>query len=232
MKILTIIPARGGSKGIKDKNIVDLCGKPLIQYTIDLSLKLIEDEIINKAIVSTDSEKIKKISEDLGAEVPFLRPNDLSGDKAKSVDLIFHAIEFFKMKNLYFDAVMLLQPTQPLRKYEDVIKAIELFESHKNAESLISVYEEDYINEYVMYKIGENNVGIPMNPAHNKGIRRQEHGAIYVRSGDIYLTSVDYLKNTKQIMSDNPLLYVISKKNTFIIDNEEDLEILRRMMCK
>ena len=106
-KILVIIPARGGSKGIRDKNNIDICGKPLIQYSIDQSIELKTIGLVDKIIVSTDSEKIANIGRELGAEVPFLRPDSISQDKSKSIEFILHAINFYEEKNIFFDAVLL-----------------------------------------------------------------------------------------------------------------------------
>ena len=231
MKILVVIPARGGSKGIKDKNIIDVCGKPLIQYSIDQSLELKKISLVNEIIISTDSQKIAEIGRKLGANVPFLRPESISGDKAKSIDFILHAINYYEEKNIFFDAVLLLQPTSPMRDGKLLESAIKLFKEGKS-DSLISCYKEEYINDLVMYKSKVGNVLIPLNEKHNKGVRRQDHGDVFVRNGAIYLTSVKYLKETEQIISDYPLLIEMRKSQPINIDTLEDLEILKRALCK
>ncbi|MFX1363472.1 MAG: cytidylyltransferase domain-containing protein [Promethearchaeota archaeon] len=228
-KYLAIIPARCGSKGIKKKNIVDVNGKPLIEYTIKPAVETLKKRIVEKVIVSTDCKEIKKICEDLGAEVPFLRPIEISGDKAKSISYILHALDFFEKRNQFFDAVIILQPTAPLRTENDIEEAINLFEANPKSESLISCYREEYINDLVTYR-KENNFAIPINPNHNKGVRRQEHGSIFVRNGAIYITTVKYLKNTKQVISDKPLMYEIPKSRSLNIDTLEDLKILRKFL--
>lgn len=197
MKFLVIIPARCGSKGIKDKNIIDICGKPLIAYSIEPAIKLLNDRLVSEVIVSTDCEKIAKIANSYGANIPFLRPASIAGDRAKSIDFILHAIEFYENKNISFDAVLLLQPTSPLRTYDELKSAISNFKEAK-CDSLISCYKEEYINDLVMYK--KNNLGFlePLNINHNKGVRRQEHGAIHIRNGSIYITTVKYLKISKK----------------------------------
>ena len=230
MKILCIIPARCGSKGIKDKNIIDVCGKPLIAYSIEEALKLKNHNLIDKVIVSTDCEKIATISKNIGAEVPFLRPDNLSDDKAKSIDFILHAIDFYKKQNIYYDAILLLQPTSPIRDIELLEKSINLFNSANN-NSLISVYREEYINDLVMYQNIDSYSLKPLNKMHNKGVRRQDHGSIYIRNGSIYISSVNYLKSEQKIISDNPLFIEMSKSNSINIDTIEDLELLR-INCK
>lgn len=231
MKILALIPARGGSKGIKDKNIIDICGKPLIQYSIDTSLELKKHGLVCKVIVSTDSNRIAEISKKLGAEVPFLRPENISGDEAKSIDFILHALSFYEKLDIQFDSILLLQPTSPIRDITLLKDAIKLFKV-KNANSMISCYNEEYINDLVMYKTGEGTYLEPLNINHNKGLRRQDHGDIFVRNGAIYLTKVSYIKETHQIISDNPLLIEMKKSQSINIDTLEDVEILKRIICK
>ena len=231
MKILVIIPARGGSKGIRDKNIIDICGKPLIQYSIDQSVELKTIGLVDKIIVSTDSEKIANIGRKLGAEVPFLRQDSISQDKSKSIEFILHAINFYEEKNIFFDAVLLLQPTSPMRDLALLKKAIHLFKEN-NEDSLISCYKEEYINDLVMYKSGKGAKLKPLNIHHNKGVRRQDHGDIFIRNGAIYLTKVSYLKKSEQIISDNPLLVETRKSQSVNLDSLEDLEILKRVLCK
>lgn len=224
-KYLAIIPARGGSKSIKNKNFIDLNGKPLISYSIEESLKVKNMGYLDEVIVSTDSLKIKEISEMFGAKVPFLRPNEISNDNAKSIDLILHAIEFYKKKDKYFDAVILLQPTSPLRKSKDILNALKLFEEF-NPESLISCFEEEYINESVMYK-ASNEYAIPLSKDHNIGGRRQEKENVYIRNGAIYITKTSYLILNKKIISDKPLMYLMKKDKSINIDSNFDLELAR-----
>ncbi len=230
MKVLAIIPARGGSKGIPFKNIVDVCGKPLIQYTIDIAMQLKSKGLLDEVLVSTDCEKIATISKKLGANVPFLRPAAIAGDKAKSIDYILHSIDFFEFKEQNFDAILILQPTSPLRTYDDIHESINLFISNNN-DSLISVYKDEAINELIMYR-KEGDIAIPLNENHNKGTRRQDHVNVYIRNGAVYITKVNYIKNKNNIVSDQPLMYEMSKINSVNIDTFEDLEFVRRVLCK
>ena len=228
-KFLVIIPARCYSKSIKNKNIIDLSGKPLIEYTIIPALKLLNEKLVHIVIVSTDCEEIKKVSENLGVEVPFLRPKEISGDKARSITYVLHALDFFKKKKLFFDAVIILQPTSPLRTFEDVKNAIKIFNQNELSESLISCYREDTINDLIMYKKKDNNA-IPLNPNHNKGTRRQDHESIYIRNGAIYISSVEYLEQNFKIISNEPLIYVMPKSRSINLDTEEDLKLLRKLL--
>lgn len=231
MKILTIIPARCGSKGIKDKNIIDVCGKPLIFYSIDVALKLKKHNLVDTVIVSTDCEKIATVAKEYGADVPFLRPEDIANDTAKSIEYYLHAINFYKQKNIEFDAVLLLQPTSPLRNFELLKDAIEVFKS-EDKDSLISVYKEEYINDLVMYKNTSKVDLKPLNENHNKGVRRQDHGSTYVRNGAIYLTKVSHILEKQLIISDNPLFIEMKKSDSLNIDTIEDLELVKKTLCK
>lgn len=231
MKILNIIPARCGSKGIKDKNIIDVCGKPLIAYSIELGLELKKHSFVDTVMVSTDCEKIATVAKEYGADVPFLRPENIANDTAKSIEYYLHAIDFYKQKNIKFDAVLLLQPTSPLRTFELLKSAIEIFKS-EDKDSLISVYKEEYINDLVMYKNTSNVDLKPLNENHNKGVRRQDHGSTYVRNGAIYLTKVSHILEKQLIISDNPLFIEMKKSDSLNIDTIEDLNLVRKTLCK
>lgn len=229
-KFLIIIPARKGSKRIRNKNIINVCGRPLIYYTIKVALRLKKNRLVDEVIVSTDSKKIAKIAQQFGAAVPFLRPKRISGDKAKSVDFVLHAINYFERKKIFFDAVIILQPTSPLRKYKDVKNAIEIYLRHKN-DSLISVYREEKIKDsYMYYKKGD--LAVPLKPNHNKGLRRQDLKDIYIRNGAIYISAVKYVKKSHKIISPKPLLYEMPKDRSLNIDEPEDLKTLRKILCK
>lgn len=228
MKILGIIPARGGSKGIPHKNIVTVGGKPLIQYSIDLGLKAIAEGLIDRCVVSTDDEGIAQIARDLGGDVPFLRPAEIANDTAKSIDFMIHALDFLHKSGQSFDAVLLLQPTSPLRSLEDVRNIVQRFESGRS-ESLISVYREDHVHALVSYH-DDDGLGIPLDENHNKGVRRQEHKPIYVRNGAFYLTLTDYLVREHKVFSDRPIFYVMSKALSVNLDGPDDLELLNKIL--
>ena len=227
MKILTIIPARCGSKGIENKNIIDVCGKPLIAYSIEQALLLKKNNLVDTVIVSTDCEKIASVSSQHGADVPFLRPKQIASDSSKSIDYYTHTIEFFENKGISFDAILLLQPTSPIRDYKTLLKAIEIFNNNNN-NSLISVYKEEYISDLVMYNSINLNELTPLNKLHNLGVRRQDHGSVYVRNGAIYLTKISYVKKNKMIVSDFPLYIEMKKSDSINVDTMDDLIMLRK----
>lgn len=229
MRFLTIIPARGGSKGIPKKNIIDVNGKPLIAYTIEPAVEALREGLVDKVIISTDSEEIAEVAAKYGAEIPFMRPESISGDKAKSIEFIQHALEYYDNLSERFDAVLLLQPTSPLRTVEDIRDAISLYRESGN-DSLISCYEEEYINDLVIYKLGKDGkTSIPVSPLHNKGVRRQDHGSTYVRNGCIYITGRKLVEEGF-VIGNNPLMLVMEKNRSVNVDTLEDLELLRKLL--
>ncbi len=133
MKVLGLIPARGGSKSIANKNLVDLGGCPLIKWTIDAASK----SSLSRVVVSTENQEIAETCRSLGAEVPFVRPDSLASDDAQSIDVVLHALEALVEQ---FDAVMLLQPTSPFRTHDDINLALTM--NHDGA-SVISVVPVD-----------------------------------------------------------------------------------------
>lgn len=215
-RILALIPARGGSKGIKDKNIIDLCGKPLIAYSIEAAK---ESKYIDEVIVSTDSEKIAKVARSYNANVPFLRPDALATDTATTLDVVMHAVEFMNRDKKKFDTLVLLQPTAPLRDAVDIDEAIEKFFFHKE-KSLVSVSEVDD-NPLLIRTIGDEDSLIPL-INRSSTCRRQDMPTYYRVNGCIYINSIGEL-NENTSFNDNKLAYVMSKEHSVDIDELKDL---------
>ncbi|MBO4389011.1 MAG: acylneuraminate cytidylyltransferase family protein [Spirochaetales bacterium] len=230
MKVLGLIPARGGSKGVPRKNIIDIQGKPLISYSIEAGLGAKQAGLIDELVVSTDDQEIADISIRFGASVPFLRPDYLSNDTAKSVDVMIHAYEFYKDRGRCFDTILLLQPTTPLRTVSDIRSALKLFEE-QSVTSLISCYREEYICDLVTYH-KRGNLAIALNNGHNKGARRQELEDLYVRNGAIYITTVDQMIRNHRVFDDVPAMYVMPKDRSVNIDCMDDVEMLRWKLSK
>ena len=192
MKILGIIPARGGSKGVPNKNVKYLNGKPLIAYTAEVALK---SKLLSKVIVSTDDEKIAEVSRALGLDVPFMRPPNLAEDASPTLPVVKHALEFFKNKGESFDAVCLLQVTSPMRTLDLLEQCLLKFISNKH-DSLISVIKvEDHFNPHWMFK--ENNEGGLFVATGEKKIipRRQELPNAFYRDGSVYITKSNVIVN-------------------------------------
>ena len=208
MRILGLITARGGSKGISGKNIKILGSIPLINYTIT-SAK--ESELLSKIVLSSDDEEIIKIARQQEVEVPFRRPAELAEDNTPSLKVIQHALNFYKTKNENFDAICLLQPTTPFRRNGLIDEAIKKFISGKY-DSVISVREipANY-NPHWAFEEGDGRLRIATGET-SPIPRRQELPKAYHRDGAIYITS------TRQIMDENSLL----GKNIGFIDTTAD----------
>lgn len=214
-KILALIPARGGSKGIKDKNIIDLNGKPLIAHTIVEAKK---SQYIDNVVVTTDSEKIAMVSKEYGASVPFLRPAYLANDTSKTIDAVLHAIEFLSKEEKY-DVLVLLQPTQPLRKFFDIDGAIEKFFEH-GMQDLVSISEVEE-NPLLIRKLDEDGYMKRLVEC-NSTCRRQDMPKYYRINGCIYINAIDKIdKNTS--FNDNIIPYVMDKERAIDIDELKDL---------
>ncbi|MBT9507331.1 acylneuraminate cytidylyltransferase family protein [Rhodoferax sp.] len=231
MRILGIVPARGGSKGIPRKNLADVCGKPLIAYSIEAGRQLLASGTLARCIVSTDDDEIASCARALGADVPFLRPAAAATDTAKALAYVLHALDALEPQDGVYDAVMLLQPTSPIRNPEAIAATVRRFEA-SNADSLISCYREEYINELVMYDPQPDGTLIPRNPLHNKGVRRQEHGPAMIRNGALYVTRTPYLRASGSLVCDRPVLLEMSKLDSIDVDAPDDLILLRAVMCK
>lgn len=228
MNGIAIIPARGGSKGVKNKNIIDVMGKPLIAYTIEPALRAVEEGLIDDVVVSTDSEKIARVAREAGASVPCMRPAEIAGDKAKTPDAILHMVEHCEAMGVAMDSVMVLQPTSPLRTCDDIRESVELWDRN-SALSLISCYPDETLALTIMYR-REGDAAAPLSDMHNKGVRRQDHETLYIRNGAVYITAVSYLKANRRVISENPLMYPMPKSRSVNLDTEEDLKLLLAMM--
>jgi len=185
MKILYVIPARGGSKGIPHKNIKLLNGKPLIYYSIDVARQMTTDEHI---CVSTDDDEIIEVVENYGLKVPFIRPDYLATDTATTNDVILHAINFYESKGFFYDVVVLLQPTSPLRQVAQVKEALSLFD--ESIDMVVSV-KESHASSVLC---AENEDGFLELCFNKSGKRRQDLSTLYEYNGAIYIINVQRLK--------------------------------------
>jgi CMP-N,N'-diacetyllegionaminic acid synthase len=224
MKNLAIIPARSGSKGIKDKNIRELNGKPLIYYSIRQAL---ESEMFDTVMLSTDSEKYGEIGRNSGAEVPFLRSEKTSSDKASSWDVVAEVLEKYKEIGKRFDTFMLLQPTSPLRTADDIRKAYKELEE-KEAESVISLCETDSPFQCNTLP-GDLSMDLFISQK-AKGKRRQDMEKYYKFNGAIYLTHVDFFEKDHNIYRDKCFAYIMDKLNSIDIDDESDFELAEALL--
>lgn len=225
-RILAIIPARSGSKGLKDKNIKKLNGKPLISYTIEAALK---SQVFKDIVVSTDSEKYKKISEQYGAWVPFLRSKDLAQDTSSSNDVIEEVLLNLKHMEKEYDCFMILQPTSPLRNHEDIKNSINFF-YEKRANSVVSMCE-CHDSPLLTTNLDEEMRLDGFLEQLNK-VRRQDLKKFYRLNGAIYLVKVDYFFKYKNIYEKNSYAFVMDKRKSIDIDDINDFEYAEFIMNK
>jgi CMP-N-acetylneuraminic acid synthetase len=217
MKILAIIPARGGSKGIPDKNIRDFCGKPLIAHTIECGK---QSRYINRLTVSTDSEKIAEIAKAYGAEVPFLRPEDLAQDASKVVDAIVYTLEKLKTDEGYVpDFVVLLQTTSPLRLATDIDAALDLcFRRHADAVvSLCATEQRLYIKDEQdrLSLVSDENLLTTSNRQQLQPTYKLDGSMVYAIKTDVFLT-------IRAFFPENLVGYIIPRWRAVDLDEPED----------
>lgn len=219
-KILALIPARGGSKGLPRKNIKVLLGKPLIAWTIEEAKK---SRYIDRIILSTEDKKIAAIAKRFGAEVPFMRPKKLAEDRAKGIDVVFHAMGFMKRQGEAYDMLILLQPTSPLRIAEDIDNAIRLL-FKKNAGAIVSVCEMEH-HPHKANTLPRNRCmkDFMKNIYLNKN--RQELDKFYRKNGAIYLVRWDYIQKQKSFFGKKTFAYIMPQERSVDIDTEIDFKV-------
>ena len=228
MKILAVIPARGGSKSVLRKNIVKVNGKPLISYTINAALMV---DCLTDVVVSTDDSEIANISRDLGAQVPFIRPEDLASDEAQSAPVIEHALNFMENeKGIKYDAVLMLQPTSPLRTSIHIKESIDLFLSQE-CDSVVSVVSVGGNHPFRMKRLVGNQLVNYIDQGFWDMRPRQNLPDVYIRNGAIYLIDRDVIINQHQLIGSKCLGYVMSDTESANIDTPIDL-MLTELLIK
>ena len=215
MNILAIIPARDGSKGIKNKNIRNFNGRPLLAYTIKQAK---QSPLLTRIIVSTDSEKIASVAKACGAEVPYLRPKALARQTSLVADAVLHLLDILKrMENYSPDCIMLLQPTSPLRTTVDIETSIQIFKK-SGADAIVSVCE---VESAVFYK-GKNGCLISANPS-IVSTNRQENKKLYKLDGSaIYLIKTNIFRRYQSFMAGKLFGYEIDRWRAVDIDEPQD----------
>ncbi len=223
-KLLGLIPARGGSKGIPHKNIIDLCGKPLISYSIQAALN---SRYIDSVIVSTDDEDIAGISRTYGAEVPFMRPAVLASDTSKTVDAVLHSIQWLKSAGRTYDTLILLQPTQPLRTSADIDSAITEY-MDKDCTSLVSV---SVVNDNpLLIRSIRNGLLVPLLSS-TSTCRRQDMPEYYRVNGCIYINEISGI-TPETSFNDNLLPFIMDRSHSVDIDEYCDLALAEYYISK
>lgn len=221
--LVAIIPARGGSKGLPNKNIKPLQGKPMIAHTI---IEAKKSKYIRDVIVSTDYEDIAEIAKQYGASVPFMRPAELASDQSKSIDVYFYTIDRLRAEGHSIDDIIILQPTSPLRTVEHIDQAIEMF-YEKQAYSVISLTPaKPYLWHHGIVEDGRVQKIFEAKDTEN----RQIFNTTYIPNGSIYIFEYDGLKATEQYYTDRTYAYVMSNLDSVDIDNHDDFHLCELLM--
>jgi CMP-N-acetylneuraminic acid synthetase len=227
-KVLGIIPARAGSKGIPGKNIKPIAGLPLITWTIRQALAA---KMLEKAIVSTDDEEIAQIAREAGAEVPFLRPAEFAQDHSPTSDVVIHALDYFSQHGMEYEMVAILEPTSPLRKPSDIDRGITLLKQRRDAFSLVSVGEVHTENPLIVKKIEKGFV--EPYPLGTKTIyQRQQADAAFFPYGVLYLSRSDKFRELKTFYTDRTLPMLIERWQNYEVDDEVDFAIVSTLIQK
>jgi CMP-N-acetylneuraminic acid synthetase len=227
-KIIAIIPARGGSKGLPRKNIKPLLGEPLLAWTIEQAKS---SKYIDKVIVSTEDNEIAEISRKYSAEVPFLRPKELARDDSPTSEAIIHALNWFEERGEYFDIVVLLEPTSPLRAVEDIDKCVEILISNTKAKAIVSVAKLESSHPEFNVVINEGGfIRKPDGTTNFKVLRRQDLKDIYFFEGSIYISEVGSLKQKRTFYHESTLAYVVPKYKSLEVDELCDFICIDALM--
>jgi CMP-N-acetylneuraminic acid synthetase len=229
-KILAVIPARGGSKGVPRKNIYLVAGKPLIAYTLEAALAV--RHRLHRLIVSTDDAEIAKVARRYGVDVPFMRPADLAGDGVPMFPVLQHAVRTVEaMDNVHLDWVLLLQPTAPFRTPQDIESALDLA-TGGGCDSVISVVQVFAVHPNLMKRI-ENDRLLPFCIEEQEGTRRQDYQPpAYMRNGAIYLTSRAVLMEQNSIWGQVIRPYIMPEERSVSIDSEMDMKLAELMLAE
>lgn len=226
MKIIAIIPARSGSKGLPDKNIKSVCGRPLMDYTIKAA---IDSECFETVMVSTDSEKYAEIAKKCGADVPFMRSATTAGDKAGSWDVVREILNNYKKKGIIYDYVALLQPTSPLRSAVDIRMAVKMLDAD-SVNNVVSVTETEHPVQWCFTLPADlEMLEYAKSPYNN--MRRQDLIKHYQENGAIYLVNANKIINDNyNLYEDKCFAYIMPRERSIDIDTKLDLIVLKAII--
>lgn len=227
LKILAIIPARGGSKGIPRKNIKQLGDQPLIAYTIKRAL---ESKLLHTVMVSTEDQEIASIAEQYGLKVPFLRPERLAQDFTPSLDVVINVLETYRKQDVFFDAVMILEPTNPFRTTNEIDECIRIFKA-KDSDSLISVKEvPPQFNPHWVFEENEDAILHKAIGETTIIARRQILPKAYARDGSVYITKTEVVLNQRSLFGETIAYRLNDNPNQINIDSMEDWKAAEKIV--
>lgn len=226
MNVLGVITARGGSKGLPRKNVTLLLGKPLIAYTAEAALA---SKRLSRRILSTDDEEIASIGTECGLEVPFLRPAELARDDTPTAPVLQHAVKWLSAQGDTYDAVCLLQPTNPFRRPEDIDGCIEMLQ-RTGADAVVTILPvPDKYNPHWVFKNDDGGYLHLVTGERQPVSRRQELPRTYHREGSVYVTRTQVLMEQNSLYGDRLVGYLMDRSRSVNIDEISDLETAARM---
>ncbi|MDP2820545.1 MAG: acylneuraminate cytidylyltransferase family protein [Polaromonas sp.] len=226
LKILGLVTARGGSKGLPGKNVRLLSGKPLIAWTIDAAKAA---GCLDAIVVSTDDPAIADAARQAGAEVPFMRPEELSGDTASSIDVVLHAMDVLAASGRHFDIVVLLEPTSPLREPSDIDQGLaRLVES--GAGSIVSVCRVESMHPAFIFRREDSDRLRPYLERQPTGLRRQDIEPLYFLEGTLYASYIDVLRAQRSFYHADTIGYEVPKWKSLEIDDIDDFKMLEALI--
>jgi CMP-N-acetylneuraminic acid synthetase len=231
MRVLGLVPARGGSKGVSGKNTRLLCGKPLLQYTAEAALAA---RLLSRVILSTEDEEIVRVGESCGLDVPFIRPAELAEDETPMLPVVQHAVRWLENHGERFDAVCLLQPTNPLRLPEDIDGCIQLLET-TDADAVVTIIPvpAEHNPHWVYFQNGSNLLRLSTGES-TPIPRRQELPPAFHREGSVYVTRRDVLIEGNSLYGRRLAGYPVDAVRSVNIDGPEDwarAETLTAVAC-
>ena len=225
-RVLSVVPARAGSKGLPDKNIRPLLDKPLLAWSIQSSLAC---SLIDDTILSTDSQVYADIGINYGAKVPFLRPHDLSSDSASSIDVVLHALdEMAKIGHIY-DIVVLIEPTSPLRRVSDVELAIKTIRA-KSALSVVGISLAEAMHPSFLFRLNKDNLLSPLLGLQPNALRRQDLDPIYYLNGCVYASDVACLREKRAFCHEYTSGVIVPNFCAPEIDSELDFKLVEVLL--
>lgn len=222
--VLAVIPARGGSKGLPRKNILDLAGKPLIAWTIEAAK---ESAIIDRLILSSDDEEIIQVAKQWGCDAPFVRPEYLAEDQSTSVDVALHALDAVEGS---YDYIVWLQPTTPLRLAADIDAALKIC-MEKDAPSCVSVVDAGK-SPYWMYSLDREDALQPIMSRDLSSRQRQELPVAYTLNGAVYVTKTQWLREHRKFMNGGTYAHVMPPERSIDIDSELDFKVAGMLLLE
>lgn len=226
-KILALILARGGSKGLPGKNIRPLAGLPLIAWPIKAALG---SRYIDKLIVSTDDSEIARVAREHGAELPFMRPAELAKDTSPSSEAILHALQYCEEQKEHYDYFVLLEPTSPLTESADIDKAIEQLIASRG-EAIVGACQVSSGHPIYCATIGDNQFLKPYQREHfDKGTRRQDIEPLYFFEGSLYISSIKKYQETHSFYHEKTLAYIVPEWKSLEVDTLLDFLMIETVL--